>query len=83
MAGAFEVVEGVVELVAMAGLQSQAFLEQGVELVAPAGEQVVILVELGAAGGVQGRRGRIRAQFPRGLRGGGRGEVGGKRIGHA
>ena len=44
LADAFEVIEGVVELVAVAGLVGEALLEAGLQFVAPAGELVMVLV---------------------------------------
>lgn len=62
-------VEGVVELVAVAGLVGEALFEAGFEFVAPAGELVVVLLQAGL---------RVR-----GRRGGGGGAGGGGRLGHA
>jgi len=55
LADAFEVIEGVVELVAVAGLMGEAFFEAGFEFVAPAGELVVVFFQPGR--GVRERRG--------------------------
>ena len=49
LADAFEMVDSVVELVAVAGLVGEALLESGFELVAPPGQLVVVLI--GSGGG--------------------------------
>ena len=49
LADAFEMVDGVVELVAVAGLVGEALFEASLELVAPPGQLVVVLI--GSAGG--------------------------------
>ena len=67
---AFEVVEGIVKLVAMAGLVGEAFLEAGFEFVAPAGERVVVFLQTGL---------RVRSR----REGGGGGTGGGGWFGHA
>jgi hypothetical protein len=49
LADAFEMVDGVVELVAVAGLVGEALFEASLELVAPPGQLVVVLI--GSGGG--------------------------------
>jgi len=49
LADAFEMVDGVVELVAVAGLVGEALFKAGFEFVAPPGQLVVVLI--GSAGG--------------------------------
>lgn len=44
LADTLKVVEGVVELVAMAGLVGETFLQTGVEFIAPAGELVLVFL---------------------------------------
>ena len=70
LADAFEVIEGIVELVAVAGLVGEAFLQAGFEFVAPTGELVLVFLQAGLR--VRGRRS-----------GGGGGTGGGGRFGHA
>jgi hypothetical protein len=70
LADAFEVVEGVVELVAVAGLVREALFEAGFEFVAPTGELVVVFLEPGL---------RVRSR----RRCGGGGTGGGGGFGHA
>ena len=48
-------VEGVFELVAVAGLVRESLFETGFELITPAGELVVVLVRAG-----HGQGGRVR-----------------------
>jgi hypothetical protein len=49
LADAFEMVDGVVELVAVTGLVGEALFEASLELVAPPGQLVVVLI--GSGGG--------------------------------
>jgi len=77
LADAFEVVEGVVKLVALAGLVSETFLEAGFEFVAPAGELMLVLLEAGRGAGRIGDRRRSGGGSARG--GGGGGHASGER----
>lgn len=70
-------VEGVVELVALAGLVGEAFLEAGFEFIAPAGELMLVFLEAGRGAGRIGDRRRSGGGSARG--GGGSGHASGER----